>query len=183
MEKLDEEKSAIDPNHGPLLKIWCAAHRSNLAYKDVAKTVSEVQITVSDVVSVGNYFHVSGVQTQDLKTTAESNGLPEPLHWPSFKKVRFAAFSHHLFAVFLRDYHCCISYWEKGNDESLGFFCKWKNKDRVQTVCVLVDVTYILNGLQKCLQKNTCMLSELQNLKERTTKELEKLKDESLTGG
>ena len=31
-KKLEEETSDGDPNHGPLLKIWCAAHRSNLAY-------------------------------------------------------------------------------------------------------------------------------------------------------
>ena len=73
-----------------------------------------------------------------------------------------------------------MSYWEKGNDESMGFFRKGENKER--TVCVLADVTYIFKGLQKSLQKDTCMLSELQKLKERTIKELENLKDESLTG-
>ena len=41
---------------------------------------------MSDVVSVGNYFHVSVVRTLDLKTTAALNRLPEPLHWPSLKK-------------------------------------------------------------------------------------------------
>lgn len=37
-----EEKSLHDSNHGPLIKIWCAAHRSNLVYKDVFNPVSEV---------------------------------------------------------------------------------------------------------------------------------------------
>ena len=60
-KSLMKKKSASDPNHGPLLKIWCAAHRSNLAYKGVVKIVSEVKITVSDIVSIGNYFHVSGL--------------------------------------------------------------------------------------------------------------------------
>ena len=34
--KLEQEKSLQDSS--PLLKIWCAAHRSNLAYKDVSKS-------------------------------------------------------------------------------------------------------------------------------------------------
>ena len=55
-------------------------------------------VTVSDIVSVGSYFHVSGVRTHELKETAKIN---DPLHWPDFKEVRFAEFSHHLFAVFL----------------------------------------------------------------------------------
>ena len=141
-KKIEEENEANDPSHGPLLKIWCAAHRSNLAYKDVTKSVSEVMVTVSDIVSVGSNFHVSGVKTHELKETAKINDLPEPLHWPDFKEVRFAEFSHNLFAVFLRNYRCCIKYWEKGVDvESTGFLHKWRDKDRVHLVSVLADVT------------------------------------------
>ena len=180
-KKLEEEKALHDSSHGPLLKVWCAAHRSNLAYKDVSNSVSEVKL---DVVSVGSYFHVSGVQTHALKEAATSNGLSEPLHWPDFKEVRFAEFSHQLFAVFLQNYRSCIYYWEKGYDvESAGFLRKWKNKDRVLTVCVLADVTYLLKGLQKSLQKDACVLSDLSVLKARTIRELEELQDDPLTGG
>ena len=64
------------------------AHKSNLAYKDVANSVSEVKLITADVVSVGSYFHVSEVQTHGLKEAAEASGLSEPLHWPDFKGVR-----------------------------------------------------------------------------------------------
>ena len=128
-KKLEEEKALHDSSHGPLLKVWCAAHRSNLAYKDVSNSVSEVKLVTSDVVSIGSYFHVSGVRTHELKEAAASNGLSEPLHWPDFKEVRFAEFSHQLFAVFLRNYRSCIYYWEKGNDvESAGFSENGKTK-------------------------------------------------------
>ena len=183
-KKLEEEKSFHDSSHGPLIKIWCAAHRSNLAYRDVSKSVSEVRLVTSDVVSVGSYFHVSGVQTHELKEAATSSGLSEPLHWPDFKEMRFAEFSHQLFAVFLRNYRSCICYWEKGHDvESAGFLRKWKNKDRLLTICVLADVTYLLKGLQKSLQKDTCVLSDLPNLKTRIISQLEELQNEPLTGG
>ena len=183
-KKLEEEKALHNSSHGPLLKVWCAAHRSNLAYKDVSNSVSEVKLVTLDVVSIGSYFHVSGVRTRELKEAAASNGLSEPLHWPVFKEVRFAEFSHQLFAVFLRNYRSCIYYWEKGNDvESAGFLRKWKNKDRVLTVCVLADVTYLLKGLQKSLQKDACVLSDLPVLKARTISELEELQDDPLTGG
>ena len=86
--------------------------------------------------------------------------------------------------VFLRNYRSCICYWEKGNgQESGGFLKKWKNKDRILTVCVLTDVIYILKRLQKNLQKDTCVLSDLPKLKERTIRELESLQAEPLTGG
>ena len=63
--KLEDEKRMHDNSNQPLLKVWCAAHRSNLAYKDISKSVSEVRMAVVDVVSVGSYFHVSGVRTHD----------------------------------------------------------------------------------------------------------------------
>ena len=85
---MKKKKSLHDSSNGPLLKIWCAVHRSNLAYKDVANSVSEVKLITADVVSVGSYFHVSGVQTHGLKEAAEASGLSEPLHWPDFKEVR-----------------------------------------------------------------------------------------------
>jgi len=42
--KLEQEKSLHDSS--PLLKIWCAAHRSNLAYKDVSKSVTYTGLTL-----------------------------------------------------------------------------------------------------------------------------------------
>ena len=108
MEKLEQETSAADLSNVPLLKIWHAAHRSNLAYKDFTKSVSEVKIIVSDVVSIGRYFYVSGVRTHNVYSRVKWT-----LHWPDLKEVRFAEFSHHLFAVFLHNYRSCIYYWEK----------------------------------------------------------------------
>ena len=75
-----EEKCFHDSSHGHLIKIWSAAHKSSLTYN------------VSSSVSVGSYFHVSGVQRHGLKEAAASSGLSEPLHWPDFKGVHFADF-------------------------------------------------------------------------------------------
>ena len=131
-----------------------------------------------------SYFYVSDVRTHDLKEIAKTNGLGEPLHWPDYKEVRFAEFSHHLFAVFLRNYRCYIKYCEKQNDvESLGFLRKWTDKDLLHLVTLLADVTYLLKGLQKSLQKQTCILSDLSKVRERFVKELENVKGSPLTGG
>ena len=71
---------------------------------------------------------------------------------------------------------------EKGYDvESAGFLRKWKNKDRPLIVCVLADVTYLLKGLQKKLQKDTCVLSDFSNLKAKNIGQLEELQNEPLT--
>ena len=45
-----------------ILQYGVPAHRSNLAYKGVSKSVNEVRLVTTDVVSVGSYFHLSGVR-------------------------------------------------------------------------------------------------------------------------
>ena len=110
LRKLEEKKRIHNHTNKPLLKVWCAVRWSNLAYKDVSKSVSEVRIAVAYVVSVGSYFHVSGVKTQRFERDCQNNGLDEPLLWPEYKEVQFAEFSHHMFAVFLQNYQCCIKY-------------------------------------------------------------------------
>ena len=47
--------------------------------------------------------------------------------------------------------------------------------DRLLTVCVLTDVTYLLKCLQESLQKDACVLSDLPNLKTRIISQPEKL--------
>ena len=48
-------------------------------------SLTEVKLVTPDVVSVGSYFHVSGVRNHELKEEAKASGLSEPLHWPDFK--------------------------------------------------------------------------------------------------
>ena len=92
-------------------KFLCAAYWSNLNYKDVSKSV-KLELLWQMLSVWESYFHVSDVRTHDLKEIAKTNGLGEPLHWPDYKEAWFAEFSHHLFAVFPRNYRCCIKYWE-----------------------------------------------------------------------
>ena len=97
--KLEEEKRIHNHTNQPLLKVWCAAHWSNLNYKDVSKSV-KLELLWQMLSVWESYFHVSDARTHDLKEIAKTNGLGEPLHWPDYKEAWFAEFSHHLFAVF-----------------------------------------------------------------------------------
>jgi len=54
----------------PLLKVWCSAHRSQLAWQSVSTTVVEVKSCFQNLVSIVTYFHTSGLRTRELKTLA-----------------------------------------------------------------------------------------------------------------
>ena len=50
------------------------------------------------------------------------------------------------------------------------------------TVCVLADVTYLLKGVQKGLQMDACIVSDLPKLKAKVINQLEELQREPLNG-
>lgn len=49
----------------PLIKIRCAVHRSNLAWKDLSSTVVEVSHIVSKLSRIFAFFHNSALRTRE----------------------------------------------------------------------------------------------------------------------
>lgn len=45
----------------PLSKVWCIAHRTDIAWKAVSDNVSEVKFLFSTMVAIASYFYSSGV--------------------------------------------------------------------------------------------------------------------------
>ena len=64
-----------------LIKIWCAAHGINLAWKSVTKEVQEVDKLIKDAASRSTYFRISAVGTKNLKKIAEQNEF-QYFHFP-----------------------------------------------------------------------------------------------------
>ena len=74
-------------NDVPLLKIWCAVHRSALAWKSVCSSVAEVTNLIRDAAALATYFHSSGVRTRELHKVATENNL-KVLRLPQYFEVR-----------------------------------------------------------------------------------------------
>jgi hypothetical protein len=74
--KLVEEKrrNNKNKNYVPLVKIWCAVHRSNLAWKDVSSTVVVSHI-VNKLSGISAFFHNSALRTRELQQLSQENNL------------------------------------------------------------------------------------------------------------
>ena len=59
-----------------LITQQCVGHRASLAFKAVTNTLVEINILMTDVVSVASYFHVSGKWTQELQKVATELNPP-----------------------------------------------------------------------------------------------------------
>jgi len=80
--------------------MWCAVHRSNLAWGDLTKNVGEVKRIINDAKAVATYFHTSGLRTEELKKSAEENGM-DVLHFPTY------------FELFIRHNMPPIAQWDQ----------------------------------------------------------------------
>lgn len=59
----------------PLIKIWCAAHRAELAWKNAANSVGAVSKLLSILSKISTHFHYSAIRTAELKKTASDRSL------------------------------------------------------------------------------------------------------------
>lgn len=70
-----DENTKVETSIPPLMTIWCAAHRSNLAWKSVSESVRELKNVVIELVAISSFFNTSGLRTRKLKSIAEEKKL------------------------------------------------------------------------------------------------------------
>ena len=71
LEKLRQQQAPDKESLIPLIKIWCAVHRSNLAWKSVTETVTEL-VLIKEPKGISTYFHTSGVRLGNAKQLLKS---------------------------------------------------------------------------------------------------------------
>lgn len=80
----------------PLIKVWCAVHRTALAWEKLTANVVELKKIIETCVSISSYFHQSGLRTKELKQIADKNNC-KFISLPYYFEVRWTEFTHSLF--------------------------------------------------------------------------------------
>ena len=88
----------------PLLKIWCAAHTANLAWKSTTNSISELNHLLRELSSMCSFFHFSAVRTRELKSLAEQHNLTV-ITFPSVHEIRWCEFTLKLVESILKFRH------------------------------------------------------------------------------
>lgn len=76
----------------PLIKIWCAAHRAELAWKNAADLVKEVNKVFSVLSKMSTHFHHSGDRTTELKKIASEHKI-RVMNLPKIFEIRWTEFT------------------------------------------------------------------------------------------
>ena len=85
----------------PMIKIGCAAHRSQLAWKSFTNSIKEVSHLIQQLSSISTFFHASGIRTRELTDAANAEGCCV-LSLPRVFDVRWTEFTSSLIEVVLR---------------------------------------------------------------------------------
>lgn len=167
----------------PLLKVWCAVHRSQLAWHSVSDTVTEVKHCFQNLVSLVSYFHTSGVRSRELKKVADDNAL-KILRLPVVFEVRWTEFSYTLLNAVLTSWNALTTYLMRSSEVAARGHSKFlTSHSNLQLLSFLADLLFLFARFQKRLQSDATTLLDMKDAVSNVLCQISELKGKPLIGG
>lgn len=172
---------------GPLLKMWCAVHRSALAWGQLTSNVIEVHKLIVACSAISSYFHQSGLRTKELKDIANNEGMSFT-QLPKYFEVRWTEFTYNLLLGILKNWRILVKYFFKNKSEdndvkSEGFYKILTDYDKMMLLCFLTDLGYLYSRFQKQIQTDDVLIFDIETKKNTVVQMIENLKVSPLLGG
>lgn len=179
---LDDEREKLDVNF-PLLKSICAVHSTANAYKDLCKSVPEIDHLVKKLSGIATFSHASAKHTTDLEKVGAKEGLTVR-RIPKYFEVRWSEFTAALLDAILCSWQALAKFCEEQHDTEGNKFLKLlANKDNILMMCFVADLLFLLKVFQKKLQRDSLIIVDIESEAEKFQKSLDKLGTRSLLGG
>lgn len=168
----------------PLIKIWCAAHRAELAWKSVAASISEVNRILSVLSNISTYFHYSSLRSAELKKIALENGF-KVLNIPKIFEIRWSQFTFTLLRNILVSWRALVFYFQKNekNAECAGYLDYLTKLDNIKFIAFLADVLFTFRHFHKKLQSNQLTLIEMRTFVNSVLSSLQRMESIQLLEG
>lgn len=180
---IDDELKKVN-SQIPLLKIWCAAHRSELAWKNTAAAVPEIGKMLSILSNMATYFHFSAIRSSELKQTAKNRGL-RLLHLPKIFTIRWTEFSFKLLNNVLLSWQVLVIYFQNNIEDAqcAGFLKYLTSLKTMKMLAFLADLLFTFERFQKKLQSDRLTLIDMKSHVDSIKKGLNEMKTTKLLGG
>lgn len=136
---IEKDKESISI---PLLKVWCAVHRSALAWDSLTTNVPEIKKIIDICSSISTHFYRSGLRTKELQQVTDENNLTL-IRLPKYFEVRWTEFTYSLIQSVLRNWRAMVIFFKKQVNEdkcnvSTGFLKFLTNYDNLKLLCFLL---------------------------------------------
>ena len=99
-----------------MLKSVFAVRSSVLAFKDLCKEMTEVDVLVRKLSALSTFFRTSAARTTELEEIAENNSL-KVHHLPQYFEVRWLEFTCALIDALLISWRPLIEYCSESKEE------------------------------------------------------------------
>lgn len=182
--KLIDEEAKTAGSKIPLLKIWCAAHRAELAWKSAAAAIPEATRILTVLSSISTYFHYSSLRTAELKKIASDHSL-RVLSIPKIFEIRWSQFTFTLLRNVLVSWKALVFYFQKNetNAQCAGYLDYLTKLDNVKLIAFLTDALFVFKRFHKKLQSDQLTLIEMKKFVRTILSSLKGMESIQLSGG
>lgn len=179
---IDREAAAVGATQ-KILKIWCAAHRSDSTFKGLKKNVKEVPEVMSWLTQVASLFHKSGMRTSELSAIADRNQIK--LHkLPKYHEVRWTEYSYNLLNAILSSWQCLILYFQESKDhDGIAFRRFLTSYTKLRLIAFMADLLSVFQWFQKNLQSDDLTLISLKQEIDFFVGRIQDMRESHLIGG
>lgn len=144
-----------------IVKIWCAAHRSDLILKDLKGKVNSVNTMLDKLKNISSHFHVSAMRTSELEKVAEANNT-KLMQLPKYFEIRWAEFTYQLLHSVLVSWNTLIIYFSHSKDSVEKHYKDYlTNYENLAFICFMADVVYCFKTFQQKIQTDDLNLITL----------------------
>ena len=158
-------------------------HSTANAYKDLCKSVPEIDHLVKKLAEISTYFHVSANRTSELEKVAIVEGLT--VHrFPKYFEVRWAESTAALLDAIMCSWQALIKFnVEQCDADGKKFLKLLTKKDNLLLMCFVADLLFLIKVLQKKLQSDSLTIVDIEPEAEKFRDKVNKLSTGSLLGG
>ena len=161
VKQLRKDLAGDDEIIPQLLTIWCAAHRSNLAWDAVSASVQEIAHLFQELVAICSYFRRSGLRSRELRDIASQNNF-NVMTLPKLFEIRWSEFTYKLINNILCSWRALVKYFQSSEDsESSGFLSCLTKLKNLKLLTFVADVLSVFSRYQKKLQSDSVTILDI----------------------
>ena len=182
-ERLTNQKSCNFNESFPLLTVWCAVHRSQLAWVKVSDSVGEVKHLFKKLIGISSYFHTFATRTREVTKLATEKGFSY-VHMPAVYEVRWTEFSYSLVNAVLVSWAALVSYFGNSTDTAAkGHLDILVCEATLHLLAFLADILLVFSRFQQRLQCDTTTIVDMQQAVRSVQDKIASLNEQPLIGG
>jgi len=153
---LDDERENVGVNF-PLHKSVCVVHSTANAYKDLCKSVPDIDHLVKKLSGISKFFHSLAQRTTELEQIAKAESLTVRCI-PKYFEIRWSEFTAALIDAILYSWRALKFCLNQQVTERRKFLKLLTNKHNILMMCFIADLLFVLKVFQKKLQSDSLII-------------------------